>query len=188
MLVLASASPRRRALLDRMGARFAAVAVDVDERPRADEAPEAYARRVARTKAEAGRRQRPGAWILAADTVVEIDGCILGKPADPAAARSMLSRLSGRTHRVLTAVALMAPDGSVDVDELVVSRVRFRLLSSRDIDAYVATDEPWDKAGAYAVQGLARRFVERVEGSYTGVIGLPVEVIGHALRTRGILQ
>lgn len=186
-LVLASGSPRRRALLEQIGARFATLAVDVNEQPQAGEPAAAYARRMAREKADAGLRLRPEAWILAADTVVEIDSLILGKPNDASAARAMLARLSGRTHRVLTAVRLLAPDGTVHVDELVVSRVQFLPLSNQDIDAYVATDEPWDKAGAYAVQGLARRFVERVEGSYSGVVGLPLEVVAAALRTRGIL-
>jgi septum formation protein len=163
------------------------LAVNVDERPRPQENAEAYTRRIAGEKARTALRARPHAWILAADTVVEIDGLILGKPPDAAAARSMLSRLAGRTHRVLTAVTLVTAEGGVHVEEVVESRVRFRPLSVRDIDAYVATGEPFDKAGSYAVQGLGGRLVERVEGSYSSVVGLPLELVREALATRGLL-
>jgi septum formation protein len=133
------------------------------------------------------RPVRPGRWLLAADTVVEIDGDILGKPADTAAARQMLSRLSGRNHRVLTAVILLAPDDTVQLDEVVTSRVRFREIEPREIDAYVATAEPFDKAGAYAVQGMGGAFVESIDGSYTSVVGLPLELVREALTAHGLL-
>ncbi len=161
--------------------------VDVDERSLPGEPPVAYARRVATAKAHAAHERQPGTWVLAADTVVEIDGSLLGKPTDVDAAREMLWRLSGRTHRVLTGVVLLAPDGSPDIDEVVVSHVRFRELARPEVEAYLATGEPFDKAGAYAVQGLGGRFVVGVEGSRSSVIGLPAELVGEALRARGLL-
>jgi len=186
-LVLASASPRRRALLTELGAAFTATAVLVDERPLPGEEAADYVRRVATMKARAARKSHAESWILAADTTVEIDGLILGKPRDAAVARAMLARLSGRTHRVLTAVVLLAPGGGVEVDEVVTSLVRFRRLAASEIESYVATPEPFDKAGGYGVQGLARRFVEDVVGSYTTVVGLPMELVESALRCRGLL-
>ena len=187
LLVLASGSPRRRVLLAELGVRFESLNLAIDERPVPDEEAMAYARRVAREKATAALQLRPGKWILGADTVVEIDGVILGKPSDQSAACTMLSRLSGRTHRVITAVSLIAPDGTVQLDDAVVSHVRFRRLSVQDIDDYVKSGEPFDKAGAYAVQGLGGKHVESVEGSYSSVIGLPLELVKEALTTRGLL-
>ena len=187
-LVLASASPRRRTLLAEIGVRFESITVAVDERPLPNERAEPYARRVAREKAHAAVAVRPNTWILAADTVVSIDGLILGKPADSTAARAMLARLSGRTHRVLTAVVLLAPDRTVDVDEAVVSRVRFRQLPAREIDQYIATGEPFDKAGGYGVQALGGRLVEDVDGSFSSVVGLPIELVKEILGARGLLD
>jgi len=139
-------------------------------------------------KAQAARGAWPGAWLLAADTVVEIDGHILGKPENQAVARHMLSRLSGRGHRVLTAVTLVGPDETVHLDEVVTSHVRFRRIDAHEIEAYVATGEPLDKAGAYAVQGLGGRFVESVEGSFSSVVGLPMEVVRAALADHDLLD
>ncbi len=187
-LVLASASPRRSELLRTLTTNFGVLPVDVDEDPQDGEAALAYTRRVAMDKARAARRLHPGAWILAADTIVEIDGSILGKPAGAAAAAAMLRRLSGRAHRVHTAVILVGPDGAARVDEVVTSRVRFRVLSAEEIDGYVATEEPHDKAGAYAVQGAGGRFVEAVEGSFSNVIGLPLELVGRALRAHALMN
>jgi len=187
LLVLASASPRRRTLLTEIGARFEALSLNIDERPIPNEEAIAYARRLAGEKARAAVPIRPGRWILGADTVVEIDGTILGKPLDAAAARDMLSRLSGRTHRVITAVTLIGPDGTVELDEAVVSRVRFKRLAAQEIDDYLMTGEPFDKAGAYAVQGLAGRYVESIEGSYSSVVGLPLELVKETLAKRGLL-
>jgi septum formation protein len=187
-LVLASASPRRRALLADLGVTFTATAVRVDESARPGEQAPGYVQRVAMRKARAAYRSHAKAWILAADTTVEVDGFILGKPPDAAAARAMLTRLSGRTHRVLTAVVLLAPGGRVEVDEVVTAQVRFRRLAEQEIESYVTTPEPFDKAGAYGVQGEARRFVEDVTGSYTAVVGLPMELVESALRSRGLLD
>ena len=187
LLVLASGSPRRRELLAGLGVCFESLNLAIDERPVPHEEAMAYARRVAREKATAALPLRPGRWILGADTVVEIDGVILGKPSDQSAARTMLARLSGRTHRVITAVTLIGPDGTVQLDDAVVSHVRFRRLSPQDIDDYVRSGEPFDKAGAYAIQGLGGKHVESVEGSHSSVIGLPLELVKEELKTRGLL-
>jgi septum formation protein len=186
-LVLASRSPRRHELLRDLGAAFTTAVAAIDEEPIPGEPAPDYVRRVAREKAAAVWPGHRSAWILAADTTVEIDERILGKPADADAARAMLTRLSGRTHRVLTAVVLLAPGGTRDLDEVVTSHVRFRTLTAAEIERYVATPEPFDKAGAYAIQGHARCFVEDVQGSYTAVVGLPVELAKPALRRRGLL-
>lgn len=180
-LVLASASPRRRELLAQLGVPFDIVVSDVPETPAPGESPEAFARRAARDKAAEVARRCPDALVLAADTVVVVDGDILGKPRDRADARRMLATLSGRTHEVLTAVAVMVPGGDVE-DVLVRSSVEFRVLDARAIEDYLDSDEPYDKAGAYAVQGAAQRFVLQVRGSYTNVVGLPVDEVRTLLR------
>jgi septum formation protein len=170
-----------------IGARFEIVLRPIDEQSRPGEAPRAYARRMAAEKAQAVRGARPGTWLLAADTVVEIDDQILGKPEDATVARHMLSRLSGRVHRVLTAVTLVGPDETVHLDQVVTSHVRFRPIEAHEINAYVDTGEPLDKAGAYAVQGLGGQFVECVDGSYSSVVGLPMEVVRAALVAHDLL-
>jgi septum formation protein len=170
-LVLASASPRRRELLGQLGLSFEVRAPDIDETPGAQEVPEAYVARLARDKARVVARAAPAAWVLAADTTVVLDGALLGKPADAAEARAMLGRLSGRTHEVLTGVALA---GRAQGEALVRTRVRFRPLSDAEVAWYVATGEPLDKAGAYAVQGKGGFLVAALEGSPTNVIGLPL--------------
>ena len=182
-LVLASASPRRRELLVQRGIAFRVDASDVPETPRPAESAEAFARRVARDKAAEVARRHPQAFVLGADTVVVLDGLIFGKPADRADARRMLRALAGRAHRVLTAVALIAPTGAVD-ELLVESQVELRALAAAEIEAYLDSGEPFDKAGAYAVQGLAGQFVTRVRGSRSNVIGLPVDEVVDLLRRR----
>jgi septum formation protein len=183
-LILASASPRRRTLLQEAGIAFDAIAVDVDERPLAGEAPDAYVQRLAREKALAGRAQYPHAPVLGADTTVVIGREILGKPIDDAEAARMLDRLSGRAHDVLTAVALIWSAGDrVAIDR---TEVWFKPLSPDDIAQYVATREPRDKAGAYAIQGGAAAFVQRIEGSYSNVVGLPMAVVLQLLREAGV--
>ena len=172
--VLASASPRRAELLRAAGFSFTVDAVDIDESVEPGETPEACVRRLARGKAEAGARRHPGATVLGADTVVVVDGRILGKPRDDDEARGMLAALSGRVHQVYTGVAVARP-GQVR-DAVDISAVTFAPLTGAQISAYVATGEPRDKAGAYAIQGWASRFVERLDGSYSGVVGLPVAV------------
>ena len=182
---LASRSPRRRELLKQIGVTFEVLVLrekpgrgpDVDESQLKGELPEDYARRVCRAKAEVGwdrvlQRRLRRFPVLAADTVVCVDETILGKPADPADAARMLRLLSGREHRVLTAVALKFDErAGLAVSE---SRVRFCALAEADIEAYVATGEPADKAGAYAIQGRAAAFITELRGSYSGVMGLPL--------------
>lgn len=180
-LVLASTSPRRRELLDAAGIEFDVHAVDVDERRDAGEPPEAYAERVARLKASTGARHFPDRPVLGADTIVVVDGEVLGKPRDAADAFRMLARLSGHSHEVLTGVAL-AHAGVVH-SAVERTRVWFTRLSDADIAAYVASGEPLDKAGAYAIQGLASRFIPRIEGSYSNVVGLPVATVVEMLKT-----
>lgn len=181
-LVLASASPRRRELLTQAGIACEVQPADIDETPHAGEAPLDFVRRVAREKALAV--DGVGRPVLGADTEVVLDGVILGKPKDADDARRMLRALSGRAHEVVSAVAVVS-NGRCD-DRLVVARVWMRALGDDEIDAYCGTDEPWDKAGAYAVQGRAAAFVERIDGSYTAVVGLPLFEALALLRDAGV--
>jgi septum formation protein len=171
LLILASASPRRRELLSQLGLAFTVSAADIDETPREGEAAEAYVLRLAREKALTVAARHPGAWVLAADTTVALGPELLGKPADAEEARAMLSRLSGRTHDVYTGVALAGRHTEAFV---VRTRVTFRALGPGEIAWYAGTGEPLDKAGAYAVQGKGGFLVAAVEGSPTNVIGLPL--------------
>jgi septum formation protein len=173
-IVLASASPRRRQLLEMLRIPFRVVAPEVDERVRPGEPPDAYVRRLSRAKAEAVAPEAPGDVILAADTTVVLDGEIFGKPASAADAVAMLLRLQGRTHQVFTGVAV-ARDAEL-AQAVDVSRVTFRPADRPALEAYAATGEPLDKAGGYAVQGLGAPLVERVEGDFFGVMGLPVRL------------
>ncbi len=181
-LVLASASPRRAELLTAAGIPFTVRAANVDESVHDGEAPDAYVRRLALEKATA-IRAAPGTLVLGADTVVVVDGHGLGKPQDAHEAAAMLRRLSGRTHDVLTGVALLG--GPAPLVAVAATRVEFHALTSDEIGWYVGTGEPWDKAGAYAIQGLASRFVARIEGSYSNVMGLPVDLVYRLLRQAG---
>ena len=172
ILVLASASPRRRELLSSLGLDFEVRPSAVNETPHPGEQPHALVRRLAIDKVRASAR--PGEIVLAADTIVTVEREVLGKPRDAGDARRMLRLLGGREHTVLTGVALM--DGSTERLESAVeaSRVRLAQLSAAELDWYLATGEPFDKAGAYAIQGLGAVFVEAVFGSYTNVVGLPL--------------
>ncbi|MBI3304647.1 MAG: septum formation inhibitor Maf [Deltaproteobacteria bacterium] len=187
-LILASASPRRRQLLHEAGVTFTVVPSNTSEGVQAGETPEGYALRVALEKALDVAKRHPGAWVLGADTIVEIDGEILGKPRNEAEGTCMLRQLSSRTHRVTTAFALIDGEGQVRTSQVITSRVTFKPLSDEQIHAYLATGEPCDKAGAYAVQGLGAALVERVEGSYTNVVGLPADEVLAVLRAAGLLQ
>lgn len=183
-LVLASSSPRRRELLASAGFTFDVVPADIDERVRPNEPADAYVRRMAVEKAEAIRARAEDGTILAADTIVVVDGEVLGKPADDGAAVRMLTRLSGREHQVLTAVAVLWP-GAAEADVTVEkTRVWMRTIPLDEIAAVVASGEPRDRAGAYAIQGLASRWVTRIDGSYGTVVGLPVEAVDRLLRGR----
>jgi septum formation protein len=179
MIVLASASPRRRELLARAGWRYRVQAAAVDETPHQRELPAAYVLRLARAKVRAVAPARPetGGVILGADTTVALGRAILGKPESSSEAAAMLRRLSGRRHEVLTGVCLREARTGRETVGVAVTRVWFAPLAGRRIAAYVATGEPRDKAGAYAIQGGAARFVRRIEGSYSNVVGLPIELV-----------
>lgn len=173
-LILASASPRRRELLDQIGVCYRVQVADVDETLLPGEAPAAYVTRLALAKARAvaALPAAGGLPVLGADTTVVIDGDVLAKPVDAADAARMLTMLAGREHQVLTAVALVA-DTRAET-RLSVTTVRFRPLAAATIDRYVATGEPMDKAGGYGIQGLGGALVASLTGSYTGVVGLPI--------------
>jgi septum formation protein len=175
MLVLASASPRRAQLLTAAGIAFEVRPADVDETPAPAERPQAYVLRLAREKALAGAAHTPGRLVLGADTTVVVDERILGKPADAADASRMLGELSGRSHEVLTGVALAGVGEPVAA--VAVTTVWFAPMTKGDIAWYVETGEWRDKAGAYAIQGRISRFIVRVAGSYTNVVGLPVSLV-----------
>jgi len=186
-LILASASPRRRELLDQIGVRYRCEPADIDETRLEGEKPGDYVLRVATSKAAAvaARHSGAGLAVLAADTSVVIDEDVLGKPQDRFEGLGMLARLSGRSHSVLTGVCLHTPDGASEC-ELVETRVEFVQLSREMCEAYLATDEPWDKAGGYGIQGLAGAFVSAIEGSYSNVVGLPLAQTWRMLSARGI--
>jgi septum formation protein len=179
-IILASRSPRRAELLAAAGFAFEVLAADVDEAPLDVEDPAEYVERLAIEKARAVFAMRPGARVLGADTTVTIDGEILGKPIDAADATRMLRLLSGRPHLVHTGVALVSDRGiQSGVDT---TRVWFEVMTDEDISWYVATGEPVDRAGAYAIQGYAARFIPRIEGSYSNVVGLPVAMVSSILK------
>ncbi|NLO80148.1 MAG: septum formation inhibitor Maf [Xanthomonadaceae bacterium] len=174
-IYLASRSPRRRELLDQIGVRYAWVAADTEETAKENEAPEVYVLRLALDKARAGLKARESGLelpVLGADTIVVLDDELLGKPETEEQGGAMLLKLSGRTHKVLTALAMV--DGEREATRLSVSHVTFRELSREEAVRYWHTGEPWDKAGGYAIQGRAAVFIERLEGSYSGVMGLPL--------------
>lgn len=187
MLFLASQSPRRRQLLEQLGYAFSVLELDVPEVRQPGEPPEDYVRRVAREKAGAGLLQvvgAPGAVVIAADTEVVLGDTVFGKPADAADATRMLESLSGRTHLALSVVCCV--DRGREAERVCVSRVRFARLEPARIAAYVASGEPMGRAGAYAIQGRAAAFIEHLEGSYTGVMGLPLHETDGLLREFGL--
>ncbi len=181
MLILASSSPRRRELLTQAGYVFEVHPAHVNEDPRPDEDPIAYVVRLARDKAQAvfAAVNDPDAIVLGADTTVTLDGHILAKPEDAPDAARMLRLLSGRTHRVITGVAVATAKGTEVAAE--VTGVQFLTLSDEEIAAYIATGEPMDKAGAYGIQGLAAKWIPRVEGCYFNVVGLPLALVNTML-------
>jgi len=188
VLVLASASPRRRRLLALAGLDFEVVPAEVDESPRPDEGPADQVRRLAQAKAGQIGQSRPADWILAADTLVVLGNLVLGKPGDRTEAAEMLARLSGKTHEVLTGYCLFnkALDrGHIDFCR---SEVEFRNLTGRDIEKYLDSGEPLGKAGAYAIQGRGAGLVKRVSGSYTNVVGLPLAEIIELLRLYHVIE
>lgn len=186
MLYLASQSPRRRQLLEQIGQRFSVLDVDVPELHREGEPPEDYVSRVAREKAGAGLLQvaaMPGAIVLGADTEVVLDGEVFGKPADAAAAAAMLRRLQGRRHRVISTVWLVSAGREEHATSL--SEVGFAPMDEAAIAHYVASGEPYGRAGAYAIQGLAASHIDHLSGSFSGVMGLPLYETAQLLRHFG---
>lgn len=188
-LYLNSESPRRQALLGQLGVAFVTISAAIDETWNGIETPACYVERLALEKAQAGWRaiaQRDPLPVLGADTAVVLEGAILGKPGDRSDAVNMLAELSGRHHDIYTAVALVEPPGASHRSRVNVTRVTLRAIAAWEREAYVATGEPFGKAGAYAIQGLAAAFIERIEGSYSGVMGLPLYETAELLRAAGI--
>lgn len=182
-LILASASPRRRELIARLGVTPEAIApADIDETPAKDELPRDYAKRMAREKSEAAANDE--GFVLAGDTVVSAGRRILPKAEDEATARQCLELLSGRRHRVLSAIALRAPDGTVR-ERLSETVVMFKRLSSEEVDDYIASGEWHGKAGGYAIQGIAEGLIARIQGSHSGVVGLPLYETRALLKAAG---
>ena len=188
-IVLASSSPRRSQLLAQLGISFSVVAPDIDETPYLDERPDRYVRRLAVAKAwaiaiDSSVANDRATLMIAADTTVDVDGQVFGKPADAIEAQVMLGILSGRTHQVHTGVAVRM--GDQVLSDVSTSDVTFATLSSADIAWYIATNEPFDKAGAYAIQGAGGVFVEHISGSVSGIIGLPLDITVALARQLGV--
>ncbi|HEX6503450.1 MAG TPA: Maf family protein [Terriglobales bacterium] len=196
MLILASASPRRRELLHNAGISFVVESTDIPEVPEPGEAPKAFVERLARVKARAIAQHHRQDFVLGADTTVVVGSEILNKPSDAAEAARMLRRISGRTHQVITGVCVITPadltqvrpenlEARTEIVRSEVTSVSFASLSDEDIDFYVNTGEPMDKAGAYGIQGFASRWISRIEGDYFNVVGLPVALVYRMLREVG---
>jgi septum formation protein len=190
MFVLASSSPRRRELLRNAGIAFEVQAEEVPEVHTPGEKPLAFAMRLACAKAAAVAQHRQKDYVLGADTIVIIEGEILGKPKDAADAARMLRLLSNKIHEVTTAVCLICPAGrsSDNLTGYETTSVHMSVLSDEDIASYIATGEPMDKAGAYAIQGIASRWIDRIEGDYFNVVGLPVALVYRMLRKSGAVE
>ncbi len=177
-IILASQSPRRKYLLEQAGLSFSVIPSLIDEQRRSDESPREYVKRLSREKALDVARHHDTAWVIGADTVVVVDNTLLEKPTSQDHAEKMLQQLSGRTHTVFTGVTLCGPGSKKIITLHVATEVEFKTLSPAEIKWYISTEEPFDKAGAYAIQGLGTFLVRGIHGSYTNVVGLPVcEVI-----------
>ena len=182
-LILASNSPRRKYLLEQAGLTFSIIPSDFDESTVTISEPDAYVKMLAEAKAFDVSEQHPASWIIGADTIVLIDNKILGKPGSAAKARLMLKQLSGKTHQVLTGYCICCKNKNTAYAETAKTDVQFKSLSDAEIDWYIQTGEPFDKAGAYAIQGIGTFLVKRINGSYTNVVGLPVcEVIDFLIK------
>jgi septum formation protein len=173
-LILASASPRRRELLMEMGLKFDVIPSDTDEAIVPEESPETQVKRWASEKAQVAAENHPDQWVIAADTTVVLDEMIFGKPQDCKEAEHMLRQLSDRTHEVMSGICLVNRGRNVFQVRSVITQVRFKKLSDLEIAAYVETDEPFDKAGGYGIQGMGAFLVQSISGSYTNVVGLPL--------------
>ncbi len=189
-IVLASASPRRRELLAQVGIDFQVVPSTANEALLANETPETHVVRLSFDKAieVAGRPGQPGRWFVGSDTVVVRDDVILGKPGDAAEAAAMLTSLSGRSHRVISGYAVHDRERDCTLSAAITTRVFFKELTSREIEGYIATREPFDKAGSYAIQGIGSFMVPKIEGSYTNVVGLPLCEVIAALEELGAVE
>lgn len=186
-IILASKSPRRKHLLEQAGLKFSVIPSDFDENSLAMSEPAAYVRALAEFKARDISQKHPASWVIGADTIVLIDDDILGKPASKDEAREMLSRLSGRVHRVFTGYCICCEEKKQLFSDTVKTDVLFKKLRPDEIDWYIETAEPLDKAGAYAIQGLGSFLVKSIEGSYTNVVGLPVCEVMEFLIKEGVI-
>ena len=187
-LILASQSPRRRYLLEQAGIEFSVIPSSFDESSVRLFSPDSYVRQLAESKAKEISARYPASWVIGADTIVFIDGTILGKPASRSEARSMLKRLSGKTHQVLTGYCICCQNKGRCFSDAVKTDVRFKKLSMDEIEWYVASGEPFDKAGAYAIQGIGTFLVRRINGSYTNVVGLPVCEVVEFLISENVIE
>ena len=185
LLILASKSPRRRYLLKQAGLSFSVIPSTVDEKSVAMTSPEKYVRDLAEAKAREVAKKYPESWVIGADTIVRINGMILGKPGSKSEARKMLQRLSGKIHEVLTGYTICCLAKKRNFSETIKTEVLFKHLTDEEIEWYIQSKEPLDKAGAYAIQGLGTFLVKSIKGSYTNVVGLPVcEVIEYLIKER----
>ncbi len=185
LLILASKSPRRKYLLEQAGISFKVIPSDIDETADTMSSPQIYVKLLSEAKAEAVSKQYPGKWVIGADTIVVKDGKILGKPVSKADARKMLNTLSGQIHKVFTGYTICCKKKGKKFSETVTTEVLFKELTDDEIEWYIHTSEPFDKAGAYAIQGLGTFLVKSINGSYTNVVGLPVcEVIEFLIREK----
>jgi septum formation protein len=186
-LILASKSPRRQYLLKQAGVSFAVIPSHFDESTIAMDLPAAYVKLLAEKKAADISRKYPDSWVIGADTIVQIDGDILGKPVSKKDARQMIARLSGQTHQVYTGVAIRCESRHKYFSDTFKTDVQFKRLTENEIEWYIQTDEPFDKAGAYAIQGLGTFLVKQIHGSYTNVVGLPVCEVVEYLICEGVI-
>jgi septum formation protein len=187
-LILASNSPRRRDLLNQAGLTFTVIPSTIDESSVTAASPEEQVRLLAEAKADEVAQRYPESWVIGADTMVIVENTTLGKPRTPAEARHMLETLSGKTHKVLTGYCICCKRAQRSFSETVETKVVFKPLTNREIDWYIDTAEPFDKAGAYAAQGLGTFLIKRVEGSYTSVVGLPVCQVMDFLLKQGVVK
>lgn len=181
--ILASASPRRKDLLRSAGLKFKTIPAHVNETAGEGEKPQKHVQRLSADKAFAVARKHPYSWVLGADTIVVIDGLILGKPKNKAQARQMLTRLSGREHKVFTGFTVVHLASGLEKTKAVQSAVKFKAITPDEMEWYVSSSEPYDKAGAYAMQGRGAYFIEKIRGSYTNVIGLPLCEVLEEMKT-----
>jgi len=187
-LILASQSPRRRYLLEQAGLTFAVIPSSFNEDSIQLPNPADYVKALAEAKADEVSRQFPDSWVIGADTIVTIDSAILGKPINPREARHMLERLSGQSHFVYTGYAIVCKNKRTGISDAIKTDVQFKDLTTEEIDWYIQTGEPFDKAGAYAIQGMGTFLVRRINGSYTNVVGLPVCEVIETLIKMGVVS